>query len=683
MKQRPVFILLTFFIALASVVLITFVFLRTQLSEHKLQNLVQETIHKNFQDFQISVDQIGLSLGTKFRYKIAKIKIEYKNENGVFSHVDLNNVSIKFPLFFLLGKQDIDVGIEDLNVDGFDFNKWIANKYKITSLTVDSLKIPKFLVDNRINVTIDNINLKNEVGSWPSPIKLKSISHLVMKDFSISDITAIEFNATAENRVNEEDPLLINFVAIGHVRLGQFVSSGIAESKMLLEVKSVNKAEFSWLTNHRLQFVHDVESNKSYLYVHGNALEGKTELMMTSGAMIFRDIDFQLKTEELIKESSLLKNSLFLMGQSLDLANLNKAVLKTKGNLSFLAEEASNKSNWLVHISNQLFSDGLKVDVNVNSHQTGHYINIKLGNDLSYRNIILDCVHLNCYQDNLRSVEVNFYNQILQGREKLSLVDILDHFSSWWGSLLPLLSVHKTTPLKVYWKKNRWNDFEFDLYADVVMNNSIFACENIVIKNFGKDVVDAKLSLTNKDNSALTSRMIIQLMNFPASVMVQLFPETQVDMSGAVTGVMALEFTSNEKKLSADVKLMDGQVSWLNFDDLYRRNVFLKPEDEIRFPNLNWNAKFKQSNITLQWTEQKKLIDFELLLPKNNKKIIKFEFNNSAKEAKAELTFFSLNKTDKKYLQQHSGPSDISFAFSYLPNELKLIDSKPTLPVEN
>jgi hypothetical protein len=146
--------------------------LRTQLSEDKLQKLVEQTIHENFQDFQVGVDQIGLNLGTKFRYKISKIKIAYRNDGGIFSHVELNNVSIKFPLFFLLGKQDIDVGIEDISIDGFDFNMWIKNNYQITSLSIQSLNIPKFLVDNRINVTIENVSFKMKSVLGQVPLNL-------------------------------------------------------------------------------------------------------------------------------------------------------------------------------------------------------------------------------------------------------------------------------------------------------------------------------------------------------------------------------------------------------------------------------------------------------------------------------------------------------------------------------
>jgi hypothetical protein len=153
------------------------------------------------------------------------------------------------------------------------------------------------------------------------------------------------------------------------------------------------------------------------------------------------------------------------------------------------------------------------------------------------------------------------------------LIDLLDKFSTW-GSLLPLLSIEKTTPLKVFWKKNRWNDFEFDLYADVAMNSSILATENIIVKNHGNDVLEAKLSLSNKDDSTLTSRMIIQLQNFPSSVMAKFFPETQVELSGLVKGAMALEFSKNDKKISADLKLLDGQISWLTSMIFIEENYF-------------------------------------------------------------------------------------------------------------
>lgn len=682
MKQRPVFILLTFFLSLASVILITFVFLRTQLSEHKLQNIVEETIYKNFPDFKVKVDQIGLNLGTKFRYKIAKIKIEYKNEMGIFSSVELNNISIKFPLFFLLGKQDIDISIENISIDKFNFKKWMNNNYKFTYLSVDSLKIPKFLIDNRINLTIGNIIYENEVESWPSPLQIKSISHLVIKDFSISDKTAIEFSAVAQSRQESMDPLVINFVSIGHIRLGQFVSSGVAESKLLLEIKSVNKPEYSWLTNHRLQYLDDILSDKSFLYVHGNAIEGKTEIRILPGAMSFDDIDFEFKTDEIIKESSILKNTLFLLSETLDLRNFNKTLLESKGHVSYVQLEEGNNSSWIFHLSNRLFNNESKVDIEIDSTQSSHTINLKSGSDLSYRKVDLVCLQLDCFKNNLKSIEVNFYNQILQNNEKISLIDLMDNFSSWWSNLIPLLSDSKTTPFKVFWKKNRWNDFEFDLHADVAMNNSVLASDNIVIKKQGKEVVEAKFSLTNGENSLLTSRMIFQLNNFPSSVMAKFFPDAQIEMSGTAKGEMALEFTSAEKRISADVDFADGYISWLNFDDLFRRSIFLKPEDEIKHQGINWNPDFVHSNMLVQWTEQSKTIDFDILKPIKSSKKIKLKIDTLTKEVSAEVNFNKLAISDKKYLENTHDKKIIDFVFFYLPDELKSTDKKVSNEVE-
>jgi hypothetical protein len=100
------------------------------------------------------------------------------------------------------------------------------------------------------------------------------------------------------------------------------------------------------------------------------------------------------------------------VGQSLDLLNFSKSTLKTKGNMSYIVLTDDQASSWIAHISNQLVvSNNSKVDFDIDSHKTGHMVNIKYGSDLSYRKIILDCLNLNCYQENLKSVEVNFYNQ--------------------------------------------------------------------------------------------------------------------------------------------------------------------------------------------------------------------------------------------------------------------------------
>lgn len=690
MKQRPVFILLTFFLALTAVVMITFVFLRTQLNEHKLQNLVEDTIHKNFQDFQVTMDQIGLNLGTKFRYKIAKIKIEYKNKNGVFSSIHLKNVSIKFPLFFLLGKQDIDVSIEEMDIDTFNFNMWIKNKYKITTLITQSLNIPKFLVDNRINLTVEKLKFTNDIGQWPNPISLSSIDHLVLKDFSITGKTAIEFNATAVSRDtinNDVDSAKFNFVAIGHIGLGQFVSTGLAESKLLLEVKSVTKPEFSWLMNHRLQLTHDSQNSKTTLNIHGSAVEGKSEIVILPGAVSFREIDLTLKVEELIKESSVLKNVVYLIGDSLNAIDIKDGSIRIQGNLSYVQfyEDSPDQTqaSWIAHISSLLSSKTSKLAFDLDTQNSGYFYRISVGNDLSYRKILVSCEKISCYAESLRSVEINFYNQILLKDEKLSVNDLVNKISTWWGTILPLLSNSKTTPFKVFWKKNRWNDFEFDLFSDIAINKTILASENIVVKNFSKDVIDAKLSLVSGESNQITTRLITVLKEFPSSLLVKLFPQSQLEFTGPASGIIGGEFNTQESKITADLRIVDGNISWLNFDDIYRRSIFLNPEDEIKYPNLNWTSQFKNSSLALQWTEKDKAFNWELLLPKTNKKVVRLKFDEVNKMVKTEIQFFTPSVSDKKYLQQSHGSTSVAFDFSYSTNELKIVPKSPSSNIES
>jgi hypothetical protein len=107
----------------------------------------------------------------------------------------------------------------------------------------------------------------------------------------------------------------------------------------------------------------------------------------------------------------------------------------------------------------------------------------------------------------------------------------------------------------------------------------------------------------------------------------------------------------------------------VNFDDLYRRKLFLKPEDEIKFPNLNWSPQFKFANMTVQWTEQNKLIDFEMVFAKNLKKNLKFDFNSTLKNSKVQIKYPSIGKLDTKYLQSNHGATLLNFDLSYFPSE--------------
>lgn len=670
MKQRPVFILLTFFLALASVVMITFVFLRTQLNEQKLQTIVEDTIHKNFNDFKVTMDQIGLSLGTKFRYKIAKIKIEYRSPDGIFKYVEMNNISIKFPLFFLLGKQDIDISIAEIKLDGIDYNKWIKNNYKLTSLELDKLTLPRFLIDNRINLTVDQFNVQNSLGVWPSPMSFTSIHNIVVKNLSLTEKSAVEFDSVVQLSENKDEKIEANLFAIGDIMLGQFVSNSAADSKILFEVKSVNKPVLAWLTGHRLQLLRDSQLNKTFVLLHGNSLEGKMEMVVNTGSMVFREIEIDLKLEDIVRDSSILKNSVFVVTSALNINSNKNIKISINGNLSFLPES----NNWITHLGAKFNDNNMNVIFELESEKSQYVYNIKSGDDLSYRKITFDCLKIYCLGDNISMVEINFYNQILSDDQLLSLSDVLTSFSKWWSSISPLLPESKSTPLKVYLRKNRWSDFEFDLYSDVSMAKNVFATENFKVKSRGKDIIDAKISFAAENTKGIVTRLIATLNNFPSSVLTKLAHETQVQLTGSASGLLAAEFTANEKKYSADLKLVDGAITWLNFDDLFRQKLFVKPVDEIKFSNLNWVEQFKSAEFTLQWTEQSKVISWELMQPKNVRKLIKLGFDTGTNDVTADVNYFTVSQAEKKYLMTHHNGTSFNFKMSYLPNELKLQD---------
>jgi hypothetical protein len=672
-KQRPVFILLTFFLALISVVMITFVFLRTQLSEDKLQKIVEKTIYDNFVDFKVNIDQIGLSLGTKFRYKIGSIKVEYRNNDGVFNYIELKDVAIKFPLFFLVGKQDIDVSVGEMYVDGFNYSQWIKNNYKITSLTLQQLAIPRFLADNRVNLIIEKLKFEKNATLWPSPLNFDLVQHLVIKNLSFSEKSAIEFDAMTSIPLAQGDLLKMSIFAIGDVQLGQFVSNITSDAKILFEVKNVDKPEYIWLSGQRFQFLRDSQNRKNIISLHGNSAEGKFEVVVNPNSMNFQDIQVDFKIDDLIRDNSKLKNIYHVIASSINMNHSKNSRLLLRGSLIYVI---NGQSHWISHISSIIENDIHKAELSLESIKSAFHYSFKLGNDLSYRKVNVECLSIMCKENDLKVIEMNFYNQILSEAQFLSLQDVLLNFSTWWSNASSLLAETTPIPMKIYWRKNRWSDFEFDLYADISMNKKSFATENIKVKSLGNDLSDSKISFSLDENEAIVSRMITQLKKFPSSVLSKLIHDSGVEISGHASGMFAIELSSSDSKYSADLKLQDGTISWLNFDDLYRRKLYQKPDDEIKFPNLNWVSQFKNSDLTLQWTENNKMISWELVTPKNFKKLIKLEFKNSNSEVQVEVNFPGVSAADKKYLQSIHEGSFFNFTINRLESELKFLDSQ-------
>lgn len=640
-----------------------------------------ETIHKNFPDFEVKLDAIGLSLGTKFRYKINNAEIRLQQENGAFSTITLKNISIKFPLFFLIGKQDIDIAVEHAVVEGFNYSKWCENDFKLTTIQLERLSIPKFFIDNRVNVTLNDISFKNDKTESPLPFHMKKIKHLVLKDFSLLGKTAIELGATLG--LSRLDKLKVDTsfetVVIGYFRLGQLFSTGNSEYKVLVEVKETDNPLWGWLTSHRLQLSKQDSQIKTEFKIFGSALDGRGELVLQQNSMSWRDLNIGFVPQEMVRESSELKNILFLVGNTLGVKDLSTFSAKLSGDLTLLKDKVSSAESVLMHLSSSWTKGNDKVDMEFETRDASQSILFKKGSDLSYRNIKLQCLAMYCLQDNLESIEVNFYNQILLDDETApnSLFSLSQDITKGWGTMSKLISDKKVTPLKIYWRKNRWSDFEFDLIADATMNSKVLATENINIKHQGKDSSKASMSLMNSGDNTVSMRFLAKIFSLPTSVLAKFLPESQAEFSGSSQGSLAFEFKPEGQRLSAEFFLEDGHIQWLNLDDLYRRTLFKNPEDEIRYPQLSWNQHFKKASLFLDWADKQKELEIDFLLPKSQRKNIKLSILNSFTDFAAAVEFPGLTSNSKKYLLQGAGKGEpsFSFKFSLVDKELKLVDS--------
>lgn len=689
MKQRPIFILLTFFIAIISVVLITFVFLRTQLSEQKLQKMVTETLVKNFPQFNVELDNIGLSLGTKFRYKINKIEINLKDEEGVFKNVILKNVSIKFPLFFLIGKQDIDVSVEQVAIDGFDYDYLSRNNFKITSLQVSQLQIPKFLVENRVNVTFNGIKFNNQKSKSILPFNFNLIDHLVMKDVSFEGKTAMELAGIIEYYNKDNMELSSNFrvVALGHFNLGQLFASRNSEYKLLVEVKEAANPTWGWLNNHRIQIQKQFDQLKTNFQIYGNALEGTGNLLFDSKTVTFDDLNIDIKPAEVARESSILKSLLHLVGKTLAVENMSALDANVKGVFSFIKTGDShskevvdnNNNNYFVlsHINSSWSKEQTKVDITVDSEGQHQIIVFKKGSDLSYRVVKLDCTGFYCIGDSLKSIEVNFYNQILPEGDSInsSLFSLSSNIANSWGTMLHIVSAKKVTPLKIFWRKSRWSDFEFDLSAEATMNNKVLATESIKIHQRGNDLALVSMSLESSDDNDVSTRVLAKISRLPLAVLTKFMPSTPVDVSGLVTGNLAFESSKTSQKLSADLKCGDGHIQWQNLDDLYRRAMFKNPEEEMTNPQLAWKSQFNLAKLVLNWNEKNKDFQFDIVSPVASKRTLTFKIDESLKDFLLNIKYASLGVNSKKILTSHAHhlTNEFNFSFTQVGKELQLI----------
>lgn len=678
MKQRPIFILLTFFISIVSVVLITFVFLRTQLSEQKLQKIVVDALEKNFPEFHVELDNIGLSLGTKFRYKINNVAIKYRESNGVFAALDLKNVSVKFPLFFLIGKQDIDVSVEEVNIEGFNYDVFSNNNFKITSLNISELKLPAFVLENRVNVTLNDINFTNTKKRSMVPFDFSKIDHLVMKDVSFAGKTAMELAGSIEY-LHHADPnlnSLFRLVILGHFNLGQLFSQRESEYKLLIEVKEADNPFWGWINNHRIQVQKQSDQVKSSFEVYGNSLEGTGLINLSPKTLTMSELNLRLRPLEITRESSTLKSILHLISKTLSMENIHDLDASLKGEVSFIKLDNQDDFVVLSHLSSIWSKEQDKMEISVDSDNRNQIIVFKKGSDLSYRIIKLLCSSHYCVGDALKSIEVNFYNQILLDsmNNDSSLFSISSSVANSWGTMLHLVSTKNVIPLKMFWRKSRWNDFEFDLIADATMNNKVLATENIKINHHGNQSATVSMSLASNGENDIATRVLAKLKNLPLPVLAKFIPSAQLDVSGQISGVLAFESSNNSKKLSADFQCIDGHIQWLNLDDLYRRAMFKNPEEEISNPYLAWKSDFKESKIVMNWSDKGKDIMVDIKSPVKSKRTLFIKIENSLEDYFLNVKFPSLNAKEKKFLssQLNQVANEFSFPFSLVGKELQL-----------
>jgi len=666
------FILLTFFFALCSVVLITFIFLRTQLNENKLQSLVAEAIQRNLPEYNVSFSKISLNLGTKFRYKIDRIIITHQTDKPYVEKIVLKNLSIKFPLFFLLGKQDIEVSVESMKVHGANFAHMKQNNYLLIDSINRDFVVPRIISENRINFQVELIDFVDSTSKPPMPFEIGSLRHFILKDISFAGKTAIESSFSIKSLdAAGAQPLELEVVSIGHFSFGQFFKSVTAtDYKLLLEVKNVSNPDYGWLINHRMELT--PRQGVVQWHLVGSAVEAKGSAAMGPVSMTLRDLDVNVFSAEISRENSTLKNIFYILSETLDAPSVLTSTMTWKGELTYY----SNLAQWVVHLSSDWSSvEGKRITVETDTLTnvtTEIMYSMKFGSDLSYRKVNLFCDSLFCTKENLLRVEIDYYKPLLSTVEQKNMDELYTYVSHWWGSFAQLISQTRSTPLRIVWRKARWRDFDFDMIAKLSSNRNILAADEISIKQGTNERSNLKFSL-NRTDSGMQWLVYTKLAQFPAALLTQLFSINKLELSGEVFGKVALEIGPNEKKVTSDLIFKNGSVQWLNFDNLFRQKLYKQAEDELQYPGLNWSGEFETAKALIQWGASEKEVQLEIEHPKLARKNIFIRALNSENEYQAKISYPGLQTSLRKFMMRHFKSNDFSFQFSSQPNELKRI----------
>lgn len=645
LQKKPLALFIILLSVLLLVVGLTYGILKMQFNEAKISSYIEQAMLENFPEYKSSITKVDFSISTKFRYKIDEIKFEpnLTNLEAVpFKTLRLLGVSIKLPLFFFLGKQDIQIYAEKILIDDPKFSILKKNHFSLININKSQriFKWPRFLTENRVNVILENIQFASpqETSTFKSIPFVSMIKRLVIKNFGIKNKSAVELIFPLS--LGPKNQNLFWIQGIGEISWDSFFTKVNPEFKMHFEIKQILLPELQFLQGMRFEVV-PTREKRTYSdldwKVKSSFFQGEFQSSISDQYWQVQNISGRVLSNEWTNELPRWRAVLGFAQTLLDYSQLMTTTWDIKGDSIYDSQldqwlpnlvvtvngEESRQLKWLIKAFEKVTSPtvdpirkGLVTELKKKEIVYQHEWFI--GDDGAGKRFTMSCLYFFC-ENSVTELSLTYDRATIDSKKSQSIESIKETILDWWKFLPVILSEKNYSYFDINFKNLRWNEWEFDLKAKINLLKDSLLATSIEIKSSGKESIKSNISVSF-ENSEPHFVFIGEFTDFPASLLGRFLNASQLQVSGNVNGRLTIDWIT-AKNFNFDLKILDGEIQWLNLQTILDRENYLKPEDEKYYPLLKWQNAFQVLSIIGIINENQKQISAQFKY--NKSKVVK------------------------------------------------------------
>lgn len=719
-KKKPLTIFVFFLFFMFISVATSYWYLKTQFDEKIITTYLNQYFEKNFPEYQINLSSLDLKLRSKFFYSANKISIKPRsNKLHLFDEINLRHVIFKLPLFFFMGKQELEIIAEQTIIKGLDSNEWKKNNFALLNAknTNQDFYAPSFLIANKVNLLLKNISIINAPLNNKTDAQIaekqntkhiplvSTIKQILIKNLGIHKKSALEIDFDMNLIFPGFDEVsTLNILGIGDIDLTSFLFPNTTPSfHIFFEVKGIDQNTPLLLKGAQLNIYPinedspNASSNSlaskssSYLDLIWNFKSSSLQFTATSqmSAHFFEleNIKAKLQLQDWVRSfSQEFKRMDFI--QYLFERDLISPNWDWEGSIAY----NSINDTWMPQLkgkTNPKNGDNINWNIdykienaesNPNQASNGFtFHHFYYGDSFTGKSLLIKCTQILCPMKSLRELSYDL-NKINLTTSLKSLSDFQSYLVQWQQQLLnPINSTphdhsssNENIILNFSMDDVRWNDFEFSWKNSFLLKEHTMSSNNLQLIMQDKVIARGKLTqnIQEEDDQKIFPQLngLFKLQEFPAAFLAKFFTISNMELNGETSGDLTYSL-ADQHVIDFSLNFHNGSLKWKNYPELYLQKTFSSIEEEnINYP-LQWNDDFNFLKMVGTWSNTKNIFNLEWKSPHLPLKKIILTQDAPDLPWKNKIYLSPLGPKTKTFLNNKFSQDFIEFYFKNLSEE--------------